>query len=555
MKIEEQDFGEDLVHRALLTREQMEQAGARAGRRRESLRDALMELRILTTEQYDSARAAFFGIPYMSLAAFFADPQVLALVSEDFARSELVFPLFRSEATIAIAISDPTNLVTVDQIRADAQLEVDLYYADAQAIVEAIGRNYSQMAVLLANDEDMQDTGEAFDVPHKVESLLHQCVRAGASDLHIEPGAAQLLLRQRIDGVLQEVAALPSALHAQIVSRIKVLAGLDITETRLPQDGQIQATLAGEDVSLRVSTVPTLHGENCVIRFLVSSRSRLDLGTIGMAPETLQRFSAMLRRPHGMLIVTGPTGSGKTSTLYAALDQLNTIRKNIMTIEDPVEYTIDLLRQIQVNERAGLTFAAGLRAILRQDPDVVMVGEIRDEETAAVAVHAALTGHVVLTTLHTNDAAGAVTRLIHMGIPPFLIASSLIGVVAQRLVRVLCPACARPHDPAADPTGCADAAGYDGPRLVPVGCARCHRSGYRGRTGIYELLEMTPDMQQAVLRQAPASEYEHIAIAHGMVPLFADGLRKVRERTTSLEEVMAVSKLSNAVDAVPETVR
>ncbi len=544
MKRDEIDFGEELVKRGAISRAQLDEASARARNRRQSFREALVELRVLTAEAYDKARAAYFAIPYIALATYFADPQVLMLIKEDFALGEKVFPLFLSDTALAVAISDPTNLVTIDQIRADTQMEVQPYYADEQSIVEAIHRNYSSSTLLAASEDENREAEAGQDIPRMVDALLAQSLRAGASDLHIEPGAKQLLIRQRVDGSLQEVHTLPTTLQSHLVSRIKVLAELDISETRTPQDGKIQTTIGGEEVSLRISTVPTLHGENCVIRFLVGSKARLGLDALGFSPAVREKFTALIARPHGMLIVTGPTGSGKTTTLYAALDQLNTIKHNIMTIEDPVEYTIDLLRQIQVNDKSGLTFASGLRAILRQDPDIVMVGEIRDAETATVAVHAALTGHLVLTTLHTNDAAGAITRLMHMGIPPFLISSSVIGVLAQRLVRRLCASCRQPAKLPDDVRALVPEGGDA--CYAPEGCDACRKTGYRGRVGIYELLAVTPEIQNAIIESKPAHVYDSIARVHGMRPLMLDGLDKVLAGQTSLEEVMEVNTLNIA---------
>ena len=549
MKQDEIDFGDDLVRRGVITAEQLEEAVNRLSVKKESLRSSLVSLRILSVEDHDKARAVYAGIPYISLANYYADLQVLMLIKEQFASSELVFPLFRTDTAIAVAISDPTNLVTLDQIRSDTGLEVQPYYAAEQAIIEAIGRNYSSASMLAENEEATPGLEGLADIPKVVDSLLGQALHAGASDLHLEPGPKGLLVRQRVDGLLAEVHTFPDGLKSHLTSRIKVLASLDISETRTPQDGQIQTTIGGEEVSLRVSTVPTLHGENVVVRFLVSSKTHLGLNSLGLPPDLLQRFSALIQRPHGMVIVTGPTGSGKTTTLYAALEQLNTISQNIMTIEDPVEYTSDLFRQIQVNERVGLTFASGLRSILRQDPDIIMVGEIRDVETATVAVHAALTGHLVLTTLHTNEAAGAITRLMHMGIPPFLIASSVVGVLAQRLVRCLCSSCRKPgalpeefHDLLPESKGGC---------FLPEGCEACKRSGYRGRTGLYQLLEVTPEIQDAIIDKAPASTYERLALARGMAPLILDGLRKVTQGVTSLEEVMAAHFLSPLSAAAP----
>ena len=545
MKRDEIDFGEELVRKGTITRAQLEEAAGRSRDRKESLRSAILGLRILSPEDHDRGRADYHGIPYIHLQNYFADPQVLVLIPEQFATSERVFPLFRSDSSIAIAISDPTNLVTLDQIRADTGLEVEPYYAAEQTIAEAISRNYAS-PILLAEAEGKEETADArMDVPRMVDSLLLEAVRAGASDLHIEPGARQLLVRQRVDGELQEMHTFPSTLQAHLVSRIKVLASLDISETRAPQDGQIQSTIGGQEVSLRISTIPTIHGENVVVRFLIGSKARLGLGALGLPPGNLARLSELIRRPHGMIIVTGPTGSGKTTTLYAALDQLNTVSRNITTIEDPVEYSIHLLRQVQVNERIGLTFASGLRSILRQDPDVIMVGEVRDPETASVAVQAALTGHLVLTTLHTNDAAGALTRLMHMGVPPFLIASSVIAALAQRLVRCLCRDCRKP---AALPEEVRSLLpGPEASAYSPEGCDQCRQTGYRGRTGIYELLEVTPEIQAAVLEKVSASTYERLAVAAGMVTILKDGLEKVGRGITSLEEVLSAHELPSGV--------
>jgi type IV pilus assembly protein PilB len=549
VKQDEIDFGADLVRRGIITAERLEEAMARSRDKKESLRTAITGLRILGVEEHDKARAAYAGIPYISLSNYYADLQVLMLIKEQFASSEVVFPLFRTDTAIAVAISDPTNLVTLDQIRSDTGLEVQPYYAAEQAIIEAIGRNYASAIMLAENEEATLGTEGAADVPKLIDSLLNQALHAGASDLHLEPGPKGLLVRQRVDGLLAEIHSFPDGLKAQLTSRIKVLASLDISETRTPQDGQIQTTIGGEEVSLRVSTVPTIHGENVVVRFLVGSKTHLGLNSLGLPPDVLERFSALIQRPHGMVIVTGPTGSGKTTTLYAALEQLNTISQNIMTIEDPVEYTSDLFRQIQVNERVGLSFASGLRSILRQDPDIIMVGEIRDAETATVAVHAALTGHLVLTTLHTNEAAGAITRLLHMGIPPFLISSSVVGVLAQRLVRCLCLSCRKPGILPEEfrellpgsKNGC----------FFPEGCEVCKKSGYRGRTGLYQLLEVTPEIQDAIIEKAPAGTYERLAMARGMAPLVLDGLRKVAQGVTSLEEVMAAHFLSPPAAPAP----
>ena len=541
MKREELDFGEDLVQRGTITQEELSSAVVSARNKKQSLRKSLIDLKLLTSEMYDICRAEYFGIPYMALDTYFADPQALMHVPEEFARHELVFPLFQTETQLAVAVSDPTNLVTLDQLRADTGMEIDLYYAPDNAILEAIDRNYSEQLISSMSGRPGATT-QQFDVPRLVDTLVQRAVREGASDIHIEPGRDHLLVRQRVDGVLVETNTLPSSLQANVISRVKIMAGLDISETRAPQDGHIALQVSGEDVALRVSTLPTLHGENVVIRLLIASKARIALDALGFATGPMDAVGRMIRRPYGMIVVTGPTGSGKTTTLYSILDQLNTVSKNIMTIEDPVEYTIDLLRQIQVNPKVGLNFSAGLRAILRQDPDIVMVGEIRDGETARVAVQAALTGHLVLSTLHTNDAASAVTRLMQMGVQPFLVASSLIGVIGQRLMRNACEQCREPYEPPEALRALLPDPNHDW--FKPTGCDHCRQSGYRGRTGIYEVLEITPEIQSQVVRRAPANVYQEIARRNGMVTMFEDGAAKVCQGITTIEEVMAVAEAS-----------
>ena len=539
MKRDDLDFGEDMVRRGVLTQQQFDDAVALAQNKRQGLRKSLSDLKLFSGGELDQQRAVYYGIPFMDLDTFSPEPQMLMLIREEFARVERVFPLFATPSSIAIAISDPTNLVTIDQVRSDTNLEVELYYAPADAIERAIDRNYSHS--IFASLDTPADGGAApgFDVPKLVNSLLSQAVRGGASDIHIEPGSEAVLIRQRVDGILQEVHTLPKTLQANVISRIKILAELDISETRVPQDGQIQTQIAGEEVSLRVSTLPTLNGENVVIRLLISSKARLGLINLGFSESDYQRFTESVQRPHGMVIVTGPTGSGKTTTLYAALELLNTIKKNIMTIEDPVEYTVELLRQVQVNAKTGLDFAAGLRSILRQDPDVVMVGEIRDTETATVAVQAALTGHLLLSTLHTNDAASAVTRLQQMGVPNYLVASSLNGVLAQRLVRRLCADCRQTYEP---PPRIRQLHPNNSTWYQAAGCDACKHTGYRGRTGVYEFLAMSPEVQEAILEAASASRYRDLARSQGMTTMFEDGLRKLAEGVTTIDELLAVTE-------------
>ena len=378
--------------------------------------------------------------------------------------------------------------------------------------------------------EDLLESQDDAPVIRLINALLTQALREGASDIHIEPFETRSLVRLRIDGTLRDLIEPARALHAAIVSRVKIMAQLDIAEKRLPQDGRITLRVAGRPVDVRVSTIPTGHGERVVLRLLDKQAGRLQLTHLGMDDATLAKMDGLVRQPHGIVLVTGPTGSGKTTTLYAALGRLDTAGQNIMTVEDPIEYDLDGISQTQVNPRIDMTFARALRTILRQDPDVLMIGEIRDLETAQIAVQASLTGHLVFATLHTNDAVSAVNRLVDMGVEPFLLASSLIGVLAQRLVRRLCTQCRKPFD-------------RDGMTLYAAqGCTACGRSGYHGRTGIYEMMLVDDELRQLIHNRASEQQLREHALAHGMRPLREDGMRWVLQGVTSLEEIVRVTR-------------
>ena len=401
----------------------------------------------------------------------------------------------------------------------------------------------SELAQDLPRVEDLLESEDDAPIVRLINALLSQAVREGASDIHIEPFETRSVVRYRIDGVLRDVLEPPQAIHGLVVSRVKIMARLDIAEKRQPQDGRITLRLAGRPVDVRVSTLPTAHGERVVMRLLDKQAGRLTLSAIGMAPETLKKLDDLIHQPHGILLVTGPTGSGKTTTLYAALSQLDTKSHNIMTVEDPIEYDLDGIGQTQVNPKTDLTFARALRAILRQDPDVIMIGEIRDLETAQIAVQASLTGHLVLATLHTNDSVGAVTRLVDMGIEPFLVASSLIGVLAQRLVRRLCPQCRKPRIPDAAERRLLQLAADDARTIyVPGGCSACANTGYQGRTGVFELLTIDDAMRTLIHDGAPEERLREHARANGMRSIREDGLRWVLAGETSIDEVLRVSR-------------
>ena len=405
--------------------------------------------------------------------------------------------------------------------------------------------NLEELAHTLPQTADLLESEDDAPIVRLINALLTQAVRDGASDIHIEPFETRSVVRFRLDGVLRDIVEPQKVLHGVLVSRIKIMARLDIAEKRLPQDGRITLRLAGRPVDVRVSTLPTGHGERVVMRLLDKQAGRLNLTNLGMAEATLTTLDRLIHQPHGILLVTGPTGSGKTTTLYAGLGQLDTSRYNIMTVEDPIEYDLDGVGQTQVNSKIELSFARALRAILRQDPDIIMIGEIRDLETAQIAVQASLTGHLVLATLHTNDSVGAVTRLVDMGVEPFLVASSLIGVLAQRLVRRICPECRKPHTPDAaeckllelTPADCAHVSIY-----TPVGCPACANTGYQGRTGVYELLVIDDTLRSLIHDNAAEGRLREHARTHGMQTIRQDGMRWVRAGETSLEEVLRVAR-------------
>ena len=423
-----------------------------------------------------------------------------------------------------------TVVVAVDKLSQAISQAYAHHEGSAQQVVGDIEGEFdiSRMMQEVPDIEDLLETADDAPIIRMINALLTQATRDGASDIHIEAFENTSLVRFRVDGTLRDVVRPKRALHAALVSRIKIMAQLDIAEKRLPQDGRIALRVGGRALDVRVSTLPTGHGERVVLRLLEKDLARLDLTNLGMSDRTLVAFDRLAHQPHGIVLVTGPTGSGKSTTLYAAIRRLDSTTTNIMTVEDPIEYDIEGIGQTQVNPKIEMTFARALRSILRQDPDVVMIGEIRDLETAQIAVQASLTGHLVLATLHTNDASSAVTRLIDMGVEPFLLASSLLGVLAQRLIRKLCPNCKQP-----DPSG----RGF-----VPAGCAQCGQTGYQGRTGIYELLALDDALRALVHRGAADAEIRAAGEAGGMVPLRSDAMRWIAAGLTSQEEVLRVTR-------------
>jgi len=507
-----------------------------------------------------------FGVPFIDLTTFRIDPETLHIFPEQFLRTNKLIPLFRSGNTLAVAMVDPGDIFTIDEVRRTTGMEVepmvcrelDLYQAlnqyyattethelpdepeitslDDLPAEEAEGGAAAAAAEQGLEPRKLEEMASEAPVVRWVNQMIIRAVRERASDIHIEPTREGLRIRYRIDGVLHPIVSPKKALQLAVVSRIKIMSRMNIAEKRVPQDGRYGAIIDGREIDFRVSTFPSTYGETVVMRILDRMRL-LSLDELGLIEESAALMREMIAKPHGVILITGPTGSGKSTTLYAILAEIRSGDKNIITIEDPVEYDLDNICQSQVNERAGYTYLVGLRHILRQDPDVIMIGEIRDAETAGVAIRAALTGQLVFSTIHTNDAPGTVTRLIDMGIEPFLVASGLEGVVAQRLVRRICSKCKVPYDPPAKmledfglPT---DTKFYKG-----KGCDRCRNTGYLGRIGIFEVLKMNDRIRELVVTRPPTSAIRALAREFGMKTLWEDGIRKVLNGVTTIEEVM-----------------
>jgi general secretion pathway protein E len=522
----------------------------------------LIRLSFSTEAEVLTALGAQLGLPFRN--DFGEIDRELALkLPITYAKKAVALPLRRENGAVTVATSEPLLLTTVDDLRVLFGADIQLCLAPSEMILDLLNRMHSEgmdkaedtaqemeeddLSFLAAELEEPTDLLEATDdapIIRLVNSLLSQAIRERASDIHVEPFEKDVVARFRIDGILYNILTIQKRFQASIASRVKIMSGLNIAEKRLPQDGGMRIKIGGKDVDVRVSIVPTAFGERIVLRLLYRESALLPLDQIGFSGGTLTSFNALIERPHGIILVTGPTGSGKTTTLYGALSKINSPDKNIITIEDPIEYQLKGIGQIQVNPKINLTFAAGLRSVLRQDPDVILVGEIRDSETAEIAIQAALTGHLVFSTLHTNDAAGAVTRLIDMKIEPFLISSSVMAILAQRLVRTLCTKCREPY--AMTPVEAAELelpAATGQPTIYRAkGCPACFQTGYYGRTAIYELLELDDEVRQLVMKNSDASTIKALAVKKGMRTLRQDGAEKVLRGITSVDEVVRVTQ-------------
>ena len=557
-------LGDMLVKAALITREQLNQAlqqqqsgGGRIG-------GNLVKLGFISEDDITSFLSRQYGVPSINLSHFDIDATVIKLIPSEIAQKHQVIPINRTGNVLTVAMADPSNIFAIDDIKfmtgfkvepvvaAETSIKnsINKYY-DSAGLVEDIMKGFDDKDVEALREEDdsvnAAELGKAAEdapVVKLVNLILTDAIKKGASDIHIEPYEKSFRVRYRVDGMLYDVMQPPTRLKAAITSRIKIMAQLDIAERRLPQDGRIKIKMANKEMDYRVSTLPTLFGEKVVMRLLDKGNLQLDMTKLGFSPETLTDFETGLLMPFGMVLVTGPTGSGKTTTLYSALNRLNTVDTNIMTAEDPVEFNLPGINQVQTKADIGLTFAAALRSFLRQDPDVIMVGEIRDYETAEIAVKAALTGHLVLSTLHTNDAPGTISRLLNMGVEPFLVSASCNVIVAQRLARRVCQGC---KEFIAVPPQAMMSVGFspeDAKTFKPCkgkGCQTCNDTGYKGRVALYEVMLIKDNVKEAILQGASSMELRELGRKNGMLTLREAGLQKIREGMTTVEEVLRVT--------------
>ena len=562
-------LGEILLRESLITQEQLQKALEFQRSNGGKLGSCLTKLGFISDDDITGVLSRQYGVPSINLKFYEIDPNVIKLIPQDTALRYQVIPLSRVGSVLTIAMTDPTNVFAMDDIKFMTGFNVEPVVASESAIGEAITRFYggsdaeseelSKMMKDLVDDEELELAAEEAELDAAslekaaeeapiiklVNLILTDSVKRGASDIHLEHYETEMRVRFRVDGMLQTVMSPPLRLKDAMTSRIKIMAKLDIAEKRLPQDGRIMIKYRADgrkkELDFRVSSVPTLYGEKIVLRLLDKENLRLDMTKLGFEPESLRKFERQILKPYGMVLVTGPTGSGKTNTLYSSVSRLNTVDTNIMTAEDPVEFQLGGINQVQMKEQIGLNFAAALRAFLRQDPNIILVGEIRDFETAEIAVKAALTGHLVLSTLHTNDAPSTISRLMNMGIEPFLVATSVNLICAQRLVRRICSSCKEPLDV---PEQALVDAGYSPEEAKKTkiyhgkGCSTCNKGGYKGRTGLYEVMEINDELRELILVGASALELKKKAIEQGMITLRRSGLIKVALGQTTMEEVL-----------------
>ena len=545
VKIEEKtELSQMLLSDKLITEEQLKSAQDKQKSTKQSLEDTLVSLGSVTPDQIAETFGRYLDLPVVKLTDYEIKPETLQLLPENIIRNYKIIPVKLENDTLYVAMGDPLNLIALDEIKLISKYQVRAMIATKKEIESLIDRyfNLQQMTKQLLVDVRLDKTTDDASGSRLVDNIIQSGINTHASDIHLEPQYPEMRVRFRIDGILHDIITVPRSIEPSLVSRIKVMADMDITEKRRPQDGHISLKINQREYDLRVASTSTINGEKIVIRILDKTGMLFSLNELGMSGQDLEVFKSLISKPYGIILVTGPTGSGKTTSLYAVLSQLDTMSNNIITIEDPVEYKLTGINQVQVNPVANITFATGLRSMLRQDPDIVMVGEIRDLETATIAIHAALTGHLVLSTLHTNDASSAVTRLLDMGVEPFLISSALIGVVAQRLVRRVCSECKESYNPPKEvlkeleiPAKQSDLTFYRG-----RGCQHCMQTAYRGRVGIFEIMKVSDKIRDLILKKASAKEIKETVISEGMVSLKKAALEKVMQGMTTPEEIKRV---------------
>jgi type IV pilus assembly protein PilB len=556
-------LGNLLVERGYLTVEELEKglAAQHQNGKNKLLGEILVDMELCTEDHVTECLAVEYGVPYAKLEARLFDPKVLDSLPREYVERNYVLPMFKIRNVLTVAVSELANLFLIDEIRALCGCEVQIVAAtqrDIRRVITSLPDSKvfviddiiedSDGAEVTLIEEAIEDIGDVVEVAGQspvirlVNYVIYHAVKEGASDIHIEPAERCLRVRYRIDGKLYKSLEVPQHLLGAVTSRIKIMACMDISERRLPQDGRVHVMLDGRKIDLRVSTFPGSRGEKTVIRVLDTRNVSLNLRDLGFAEDILTIFQSNITAPNGIVLVTGPTGSGKSTTLYAALNEIASMENNVCTVEDPIEYHLPLINQFQVQEKVGLTFSKALRTLLRQDPDVIMVGEVRDEETARMAIQAALTGHLVFSTLHTNDSVSAITRLINMGVESYLISAALNMVLAQRLVRRVCVKCREQYDPPRNIRRALDRLGYPMEHFHKgVGCRRCRNTGFAGRLGVHEVLVVTDDLRDAIVANASIGDMRKIGANTGMITLRHDGFRKVREGMTTIEEVVDIS--------------
>ena len=560
-------LGEILVKQNMILPEQIDEALDKQRQTGRRLGQVLIDMGLITHDELTMVLSSQMGIPHVWLRKGLVDPKIIKVLTKEVCTAHKAMPMFKVRNTMTVAMVDSSDIFIIDDIEritgckvqpvqcriADIEEAIEEYYNDSSIQVDDLMgvMTESDVQVVQSEYEDLsmvEEMAEGAQVINLVNFIVLNAIKDGASDIHIEPDARISRVRYRVDGVLQEVMTPRLDMHPAIISRVKVMGRMDIAERRIPQDGRMKVVADNREVDIRISSLPTVIGEKIVLRLLDKAKVKLDLNKLGFHDQTLATFKNVLSTPHGMILVTGPTGSGKTTSLYGALTHLSSVKRNVVTIEDPVEYQLELVNQVQTHEDQGLGFATTLRSVLRQDPDVVMVGEIRDRETAEVAVQASLTGHLVLSTLHTNESAGAIVRLVEMGVEPYLLTSSIIGIMAQRLIRTVCTNCATSYFP---PREMLDRVGWHGNTTSFVtgrGCSQCFDSGMRGRTGIHELLVMDDGLRQSILKDPTIHSIREHCVSSGMRMLRDDAFRLIEQGQTTFDEAMSVVILEDHHD-------